>query len=125
MTESNSGYVLVVDDDRAFADLTAAHLRSALPQVAVEVRADPQAALARLDHVDAVVSDHDMPTMTGIGLLRVVRRREEDLPFVLFTGTESPAVRSGAGTAGATACINKHEPDAFQSLVHTVERSLG
>lgn len=125
MTQSKRGVVLVVDDDPAFADLTATHLRTALPRVAVEVRVDPQDALARLDRADAVVSDHDMPTMTGLGLLRVVRRREGDLPFVLFTGTDSPAVPSDAGTAGATACISKHEPDAFRSLVDAVERSLG
>ncbi|QLC34926.1 response regulator (plasmid) [Halarchaeum sp. CBA1220] len=123
MTDSERT-VLVVDDDRAFATLTATHLREALPGVDVEVRVDPRAAAESLGRADAVVSDHEMPAMTGIDLLCVARRRGGDLPFVLFTGCGSAAVREGADAAGATAYVRKHDRDAFDAVVRAVSASL-
>lgn len=116
--------VLVVDDDRAFAELTATHLREALPGVDVEVRVDPRTAAAHLGRADAVVSDHEMPSMTGIDLLCVARRRGGDLPFVLLTGCGSAAVREDAVAAGATAYVDKHDPDAFGAVVRAVSAAL-
>jgi CheY-like chemotaxis protein len=35
---------------------------------------------------DAIVSDYQMPEIDGLEFLKRVRSRDEDMPFILFTG---------------------------------------
>ena len=53
------------------------------------------------DQVDFIISDWNMPQMTGIELLRKVRASEEfaDLPFLMVTGG-SPAGEHHRGRSG-------------------------
>lgn len=80
--------VLVVDDSKA----ALVHAREILERGAyrVEVADNGRTAWALLqDHKpDLILSDIDMPVMTGLELLRLVREdlRLADLPFVLMTG---------------------------------------
>ena len=66
------------------------------------------AALDRLDNdhdngsIDCVVSVYDLPDDDGIELLRSVRSRYPDLPFVLRTDAGRDAVASEAVSAGVT-----------------------
>lgn len=119
-----SPVVLVVDDDHAFAELTAAHLRRALPDVTVDVTVNPERVLDRLDGCCAVVSDHDMPGMTGLCLLEAVRRRDADLPFVLFTGSSSGSVRSRADAADVTAYVEKDGARSFTAVADAVSGTI-
>ncbi|WP_231751549.1 response regulator [Halogeometricum sp. CBA1124] len=106
--------VLHVDDDSAFAELTATYLEQR-DGFEVDVETDPEAALDRLTDsgssdgsrdagtacIDCVVSDHEMGTTTGLDLLKSVRAVDEQLPFVLFTSRGSEEVASEAISAGA------------------------
>lgn len=51
---------------------------------------------------DAVVSDSDMPGEDGIGVVKSVRRRHPDLPFLLFTRDPIDEVVSEAVAAGVS-----------------------
>jgi len=107
--EDRSIRVLHVEDDPDFADLTAIFLERESGRFAVETVTDPNEGLARVeDHPpDCVVSDYEMPGMNGIELLRAVRSRYPDLPFILFTGKGSEEVASDAISAGVTDYLNK------------------
>jgi CheY-like chemotaxis protein len=89
---------LHVDDDPAFAALTAAYLPRERPEISVTSVDSPVAALARLEEKppDCVVSDYDMPGRSGLSLLRDVRETHPELPFVLFTGKGSEEVAAEA-----------------------------
>jgi len=88
--------VLVVDDDPKLTAVTSAYL-GRLDDVAVEARADPEAALARLDEtVDCVVSDYEMPEMDGLDVLATVRRDHPGMPVILFSGTDEAGVAERA-----------------------------
>lgn len=93
--------VLLVDDDpyvlRDFTKL----LRSF--DCSVEARDDPEAARAALktQAFDVIVSDINMPRMSGTEFLRLVRQEDLDVPVILVTGEPSldtavQAVRAGA-----------------------------
>ena len=62
--------VLHVDDEPEFADLVASFL-STHHSFEVLTETHPQQALARLEHthIDCIVSDYEMPGMTGLELL--------------------------------------------------------
>lgn len=55
------------------------------------------------EHFDLIFSDNDMPELTGIEFLRLVRTHEatKQTPFVLFTGSDSAALEREARELGA------------------------
>jgi len=118
--------VLHVDDDAAFAELTATHLEREGLDVAVET--DPEAALDRLDQepFDCVVSDFDMPAMDGLDLLDAVREGEPEphRPFILFTGKGSEQIASRAISAGVTDYLQKGSGETYDLLANRVRNAV-
>ena len=90
--------VLHVEDDPAFADLTATFLEREAPSLSVQSVQSVESALVTLtdQEFDCVVSDYDMPELTGLDLLKRIRRTNEDLPVILFTGKGSEEIASEA-----------------------------
>ena len=88
--------VLVVDDDPAVCEVAARVLRRA--GYSVVTAPDGQRALEILKQrpVQLVISDQQMPGMSGIELLRVIRVRHPKVVRVMLTGDSDPetAVRS-------------------------------
>jgi PAS domain S-box-containing protein len=114
---------LHVDDDPAFAELTAEFLELADDRIAVETAQSADAGLELLaaGDVDCVVSDYDMPGRNGIEFLRAVRESHPRLPFVLFTGKGSEEVASDAVSAGVTDYLQKERgPDQYTVLANRI-----
>ena len=81
--------ILVVDDDALAAEMAGAVLEDAGHEVLL---ADNGMAAAELLDADGgiglVVSDMNMPLMSGIELFRELRAQGARLPFVLLTGDD-------------------------------------
>ncbi|WP_435364282.1 response regulator [Haloarchaeobius sp. DYHT-AS-18] len=101
--------ILHVDDDPSFTELVGTVLERTDSQLTVESVTSPEKALAMLEEEcpDCIVSDYDMPRMNGLELLRKVREREAEIPFVLFTGKGSEEVASEAISAGVSDYLQK------------------
>ncbi|WP_439026894.1 response regulator [Haloarchaeobius sp. DT45] len=101
--------ILHVDDDPAFTDLVGTVLERTDEGFQVVSVTSPDSALSMLDEEcpDCIVSDYDMPEMNGLELLRAVRERETEVPFVLFTGKGSEEVASEAISAGVSDYLQK------------------
>ncbi|MEQ8265460.1 sigma-54 dependent transcriptional regulator [Pseudohaliea sp.] len=120
LAHGEPGRILVVEDD--------ATLREALQDTLLDggyevvTAADGQAALLAMDEerVDLVISDVQMDRMDGQALLREVRRRRPELPFVMITahGSVEDAVHAMRG--GATDYLLK--PFPAEALLAMVER---
>lgn len=118
--------VLIVDDDRAMLRT----LRQLLRQLhfhSIEEATDGLMALNLLRRIpfDLVVSDWDMAPMSGIDLLRAVRRHEDfkHLPFVMVTAESKSENRLAARQAGVSDYIIK--PFSAQALKTRLIRALG
>ena len=109
MTATDAIRVLHVDDDPEFAGMAATFLEREDGRLVVETATDADEGLDRLaaGDVDCVVSDYEMPGRDGIEFLEVVRERDGDLPFVLYTGQGSEEVASDAISAGVTDYLRK------------------
>ena len=81
--------ILVVDDDVTItAAISRALIRGGRRVIAVN---DPNEALEVVarESVDLVITDKDMPQMTGHMLLDLLRDSHPDLPCILLTGVPS------------------------------------
>jgi two-component system chemotaxis response regulator CheY len=81
--------VLLVEDD-AFAQRLAASVLKQLGITKLVVVKDGQAAIDQLNHEDTrydlIISDWNMPNVTGLDLLKHVRKTWENMPFLMLTG---------------------------------------
>jgi signal transduction histidine kinase len=79
--------ILIVDDDALIAEGTAAIVED-LGHAPIQVLSGMSALdLLRADPgIDLVLTDHAMPTMTGVELARQVRQFRPNLPIILATG---------------------------------------
>jgi signal transduction histidine kinase/ActR/RegA family two-component response regulator len=79
--------VLIVDDDQLVLTGTAALIED-LGHTAIEAHSGAEAlsTLAADARVDIVITDHAMPTMTGLQLAQVIQERYPGLPIILATG---------------------------------------
>lgn len=81
--------ILVVDDDSLAGEMTGAVLEEAGHEVVLA--GDGMAAAATLDAdaaIELVVSDMNMPMVSGIDLFRELRAQGVNLPFILLTGDD-------------------------------------
>jgi two-component system, chemotaxis family, chemotaxis protein CheY len=102
--------ILVVDDSKMMRALVKRTLAEAgFGGHEIAEAPDGAAALEQVASAgpDLVVSDWNMPNMTGIELLRNLRSGGHDVRFVFVTSEGTPEMRTAAQQAGALALIEK------------------
>ncbi|MFD1640801.1 hybrid sensor histidine kinase/response regulator [Halohasta litorea] len=102
--------VLHVDDDPQLLELSEEFLPREDDRLTVETTSDPTAAVERIRTTtyDAVISDHQMPELTGLELLERIREIEgHELPVIMFTGKGREEVASEALNFGADRYLQK------------------
>jgi DNA-binding NtrC family response regulator len=102
-------HVLVLDDD----DVVGITLQALLERIGYRVSLfnDPVAAIAEVrrtpEAFDAVITDFNMPTLSGVDVTRAVRQVRSNLPVLLGSGYLSDDVIAAAREAGVAQVFNK------------------
>ena len=113
--------ILIVDDSKAMRMIVTRTLRQAGYGDHTFIEAvDGTDGLAKVaaEAPDLVLSDWNMPNMTGIDLLRALRAAGDDVPFGFVTSEGSDEMRQRAASAGAAFLIAKpFTPEAFQDAL--------
>jgi two-component system chemotaxis response regulator CheY len=116
--------VLIVDDSKAMRMIVGRTLKQAgFKQCTVSEAADGQEALAAIKAAppDVVLSDWNMPNMTGIQLLEEVKATGLPVKFGFVTSEGSQEMRDRARDAGALFLITKpFTPEAFETALRGV-----
>lgn len=101
--------VLVADDSRVMRQIVIRTLRQAGYDWEYVEASDGAVALQMLpsEEPDLVLSDWNMPEMTGIDLLRSMRAKGDETPFGFVTSEGSTEMRDLADAAGALFLIAK------------------
>jgi two-component system chemotaxis response regulator CheY len=113
--------ILIVDD----SNMMRAMVKRTLGQAGfdgheIAEAADGAAGLAHATSaaVDIVLSDWNMPNMTGIEFLKALRAAGKTTPFVFVTSEGTPEMRAKASAEGAVALIEKpFTPEAFKAAL--------
>jgi PAS domain S-box-containing protein len=116
-------HVLCVDDDPVVGltlQLQLEHLGYRVTRID-----DAQAALAAVraapQAFDLVITDHNMPGLSGLGLAQALRELAPALPVIITSGYVTDALRQRALDAGVRAVLLKeYATDRLADLVHEV-----
>lgn len=121
--QGSGQHVLYVDDDPAMLLLVESLLQRAGYRVTAIER--PREAIERIrtqpDAFDLVVTDYNMPEVTGMDLVLAVARIRPDLPLVISSGYVSDDMREKAKHAGVRGLIQKeYTLEQLAAIVHEV-----
>jgi FixJ family two-component response regulator len=122
-TPHTPALISVIDDDASFRvatdNLLSAHGYTVyLFASAAEFLRSPQ-----LDQTSCVISDVQMPVMSGIELQTLLRKQGRSLPFIFITAFPKETVRARALSEGAICFLAK--PFDGHTLIRCVEAALG
>ncbi len=114
--------IAVIDDDLDILDLISAHFRA--QNYRVHCFSDVEEALAELpkSNWDALVTDLQLPVMSGVEVTLRVHEHNPDLPVILVTNSKSAEVAIEAIQKGAYDFIVK--PIHFSQLQLSIERAV-
>jgi EAL domain-containing protein (putative c-di-GMP-specific phosphodiesterase class I) len=120
--DASPAEVLVVDDEPVTARSYARALAAGGFKVSVANDGHEAAALAKARRFDVIVSDIAMPDMDGLGLLRVIRETDLDVPMIFMTG--SPALESALAAIEYGAFRYLVKPIAPDAMIDAVTRAV-
>lgn len=115
--------VLVIDDSQEIREFLAAYIlepRGFEVLLAVDGLMGLEMAIA--ERPDLMITDQQMPQMTGLQLLQVLRERDIDIPAILMTGQGSEETAVAAFRLGIRDYIIK--PIDAEELSESIENAL-
>lgn len=116
--------ILVADDSRVMRQIVVRTLRQAgLGGHDIIEAADGRELVERVrsDAPDLVLSDWNMPELSGLDALRTVRAAGSKVPFVFVTSEGSEEMRAKAESAGAWSLIAKpFTPESFAEALRPI-----
>lgn len=119
-----STHIYFIDDDPKTGDLMQRFCRDA--NVGCTTFSNPEEALQAFDNledpVDLIVSDLQMPEMSGIELLEKIRLIDENIPFIILTGYANIDNAIEALRLGANDFLKK--PFDMDELLILIEKTL-
>ncbi|MBS3817875.1 MAG: response regulator, partial [Candidatus Thermoplasmatota archaeon] len=102
--------ILMVDDERVLLEQAKVFLEKRNDEFDIEPATSAEKALKKLEEedYDLVVSDYQMPETDGLEFLKELReKRENDIPFIMFTGKGREEVAMEALNLGADRYLQK------------------
>ena len=118
----NGERLLYLDDEEALASLVKRSLERRGYEVSTFVNADEALAAVVSDPMafDYIITDFNMPRMSGTDFAREIASLRPDLPVVLTSGYISDAMRDDAKAAGIRQVVYK--PDTADELCAAIDR---
>lgn len=114
--------ILIVDDDIDLLHLLASSLQKHF-QIYEAVGVSDAMKILETVAIDAVCSDFNMGDGTGLELLRSLRQKNMQLPFILMSGMDDYSIICEVKSYGADFC-SKTDPDLLIKIAAMInERS--
>jgi PAS domain S-box-containing protein len=105
------GHIVYIDDYEAMVYLITRMLRKRGCRVSAFERAEDALALVRAHpaDVDLLVTDYNMPGLSGLDVVRQVKAWRADLPVVITSGHVTPAMTAEALAEGVLLVLSKQD----------------
>lgn len=117
--------ILAVDDSDSLRKMVVFSLEQAGYQVVQAVDGLDGLEKAKEKTVDLVLTDHNMPVMDGLSLIKKLRElgSYQSVPILMLTTESSPEMKMEGRAAGATGWVVK--PFHPKRLLDVVQKVLG
>lgn len=119
--------VLILDDQQDLLDITRLFLER-FGEMNVDTAKTAKEALSKMkDRVfDALVVDFDLPDISGIEFLKIVRAKGDTTPIIIFTGVGRENAAIEALNNGADFFLKKGEDphSQFRNMVHMINQAV-
>jgi FixJ family two-component response regulator len=115
--------ISIVDDDESIREATKGLVRSLGYQAATFASAEEFLQSDNVDNTSCLITDVQMPGLSGIELQRRLIAQGTDMPTIFITAFPEEATRSCALTAGAVGYLGK--PVSEESLLKCLDTALG
>jgi DNA-binding response OmpR family regulator/Flp pilus assembly protein TadD len=119
--------VLIIDDQQDLLDITRLFLER-FAEMSVETARSAKEALAKLKdrNFDALVVDLDLPDISGIEFLKIIRAKGDTTSIIIFTGVGGENAAIEALNNGADFFLKKgDDPHAqFRTMVHMINQAV-
>jgi len=118
-------HILCIDDDEDFVNLTSQYLHNLSNgniKPITSLNAKEALLLIKVTKFDVIISDYQMPDMTGLELLQELREQGNNTPFIIFTGHGKEEVVIQALNLGANFYLQKggESKALFTELLHHI-----
>lgn len=113
--------ILVIDDEQSIRQVLKIHLKGAGYEVITAEHAAGGLELVSKD-IDLVICDYQLPDMTGLDLVKIIRTEFEKIPVLMISGFLDEWLASDVTGSGASELLRK--PFHKDDLLLTVERIL-
>ncbi|SRR5712692_1653469 len=114
------GTILVIDDDEMLLEMLRAYLSDSGYRVVATADGPQGIELYKIDHPDVVLLDIGLPSMSGIEVLKEIRRYDIDAKVIVITGYGSVKAAALALHHGAVDYYDKL--DKANVLLEKIER---
>ncbi|MES2741386.1 MAG: response regulator [Pseudomonadota bacterium] len=117
--------ILAVDDSSSLRQMVAFSLKAAGYQVVEAVDGQDGLEKAKLQTVDLVLTDQNMPRMDGLQLIALLRELPgyQKVPILMLTTESSDEMKGKGRAAGANGWLVK--PFDPQRLIEVVKKVIG
>ncbi|HLO26855.1 MAG TPA: response regulator, partial [Geobacteraceae bacterium] len=117
-----TGRILFIDDDKAGREIALFNLRGAGYEVTAASDGQEGLSLFSPETIDVVITDVKMPGLSGIEVLRRIKKQAPEIPVLVITAFGNVETAVKAMKSGAYDFIGK--PFQRNQLLLSVERAL-
>jgi two-component system response regulator FlrC len=120
--------ILLVDDDRNLVTTLSYGLRKAMGEgtsVAICFSASEALSMLATQAIDVVVSDFNMPGLSGRELLTRIRQEHQEMILVLITAYGTDALEVGVRQLGMGYITKPFEPSSLVQLIMSLVQAEG
>ncbi|MFD1564550.1 response regulator [Haloarchaeobius amylolyticus] len=120
-------HVLLVDDEPGLPEAIGAYIERENDDMTVTTATSPLEAVTRLEEApfDCIVSDYQMPAISGLDFLKAVREEDATVPFIVFTAKGSETVASQAIETGVTDYVQKGpDTERYDELAARIRKAV-
>ena len=121
MSEIKLGNLLIVDDEEMILERVEMLLEDVADEIYCAVNGKEALELILRKEIHCILCDINMPVMNGIELIKEVRSRDIDTPFIFYTGHGSREHMMEVVKYGAFDFLNK---PALENIEDVVVRGL-
>ena len=114
--------ISVIDDDESFRTALVGWLRSLGHEARGYASGVEFINRGGERSCDCIISDFNMPNMSGLDLIRLLNSRGSTVPIIMVTGRTEPGLEDEAAAAGAICLLTK--PFEEDALIGYLERVL-